>query len=113
MDLDEKTLLRKMPHQCCDTITSPAPGLSQKKPAQICISCYIFSCDGLGGNEEDFSETDLLLTWLCIFSVSVLYQLCRLICKRIRLKIHMEESIKANSKNAKKALNCLCNLLPS
>lgn len=30
MDLDEKTLLRKMPHQCSDSITSPAPGLSQK-----------------------------------------------------------------------------------
>lgn len=81
---------------------------------QICSSSDIFSQGGLERNKEDFSESDLLLTCLCIFfPVSVLYQLCTMICKRIRLKIHLEESNKANSKNAKKVLNCLCQLLPS
>lgn len=55
-DLEEKTFLRKMSHHCCGTITSPAPGLSQKKPGQICISYYIFYCGGLESNGEDFLE---------------------------------------------------------
>jgi len=86
----------------------------QQKPLQIRISHYILYCGGLASNEEDFSETDLLLIWL---SVSFPYQFCSSCTNwylgKIRVKIRMLEGNKANRKMPRKsALNCI-NFLPS
>lgn len=100
------------------SIVIPSHPLPQGWAKKSCISfrsasLYIFSCGGLESNKEDFSVSDLLLTWLCIFSYICSVSVVRMIYKKIRLKIHVEESNKANSKNDKKALNRLYQLLPS
>lgn len=85
--------------QCFDGSMFHAPGLIQQQPFHIRISSHIFCCGGLASNKEDFYRL-ISCSSGCLF-------LFRISCTNwyvstVKLKIPLEESNKADSKNATK-----------